>query len=106
MKGLAIAAGPFFIELDKNNIVLYLVVTIFILIFALNVKQKDMSKKQTAIYLTVRVDIEHDENLTGEELEEVLNDVTSVCDYNFTHKDDQTEIVGTEICGTNDGLIN
>ena len=58
--------------------------------------------KVSAVYITVRIDVEHpemDENLIGE----VLDDVVSNLDYDFNYKDEEEglEIVSHEICGIN-----
>jgi len=58
--------------------------------------------KVSAVYITVRIDVEHpemDENKIGE----VLDDVVSNLDYNFSYKDEEDglEIVNHEICGIN-----
>ena len=58
--------------------------------------------KVSAVYITVRIDVEHpemDENLIGE----VLDDVVSNLDYDFNYKDEEEglEIVNHEICGIN-----
>jgi hypothetical protein len=58
-------------------------------------------KKSTAVYIVVRVDIEHDENLSLEEVEDVIAEA----DYNFTHKSEEAEIIDTEICGTTESYI-
>ena len=54
-------------------------------------------KKITPVYITVRIDIEHDENLSQEEVEEVISEA----DYSFEHKEADAEIIDTEICGIN-----
>lgn len=58
--------------------------------------------KVSAVYITVRIDVEHpemDENKIGE----VLDDVVSNLDYEFSYKDEEDglEIVNHEICGIN-----
>ena len=58
--------------------------------------------KVSAVYITVRIDVEHpemDENKIGE----VLDEVVSNLDYEFSYKDEEDglEIVNHEICGIN-----
>jgi hypothetical protein len=59
-------------------------------------------KKVSAVYITVRIDVEHpdmDENL----IDEVLDDVVSNLYYDLNYKDEEEglEIIDTEICGIN-----
>lgn len=54
-------------------------------------------KKITPVYITVRIDIEHDENLSQEEVEEVISEA----DYSFEYSEVDAEIIDTEICGIN-----
>ena len=56
-----------------------------------------LNKTQTAIYLIVRIDIEHNINLNIEDIE---NKVISNMDYNFEYYTDEAHISMTEICGT------
>ena len=56
--------------------------------------------KVSAVYITVRIDVEHpemDENNIGE----VLDDVVSNLDYDFNYEDEEDgfSIVSHEICG-------
>ena len=59
-------------------------------------------KKTSAVYITVRIDVEHPE-MDENDIGEVLDDVVSNLDYNFKYKDDEDglEIVHHEICGIN-----
>ena len=56
--------------------------------------------KTKAVYLTVRVDVEYDENVHTD-VEELMNDISSECDYDFSFDDNSAKIIGTEICGIN-----
>jgi hypothetical protein len=59
-------------------------------------------KKISAVYITVRIDVEHD-NIDENEIGELLDDVVSNLDYdfNYTDEEDGIEIVSHEICGIN-----
>jgi len=59
-------------------------------------------KKTSAVYITVRIDVEHD-NIDENEIGELLDDVVSNLDYDFNYKDEEDgiEIVSHEICGIN-----
>lgn len=59
-----------------------------------------MAKKDSAIYITVKVHVRH-EDIDENEIGELLDDVVSNLDYNFSYKDEEegTEIVATEIVG-------
>ncbi len=61
-----------------------------------------MAKKDSAIYITVKVHVRHDD-IDENEVGELLDDVVSNLDYNFEYKDEEegTEIVGHEIIGQN-----
>ena len=51
-------------------------------------------KQVRTIYLTVRVDVEADTELTD-------SDIVSELDYEVSSFDDEVEVRGTEICGIN-----
>ena len=53
----------------------------------------------SSTYIIVRVDVEHDDKIQGEELDEMLGMVEAEMDYDFTFKEGNIEIVDTEICG-------
>ena len=57
-----------------------------------------MSKKDSAIYLTIKVHVRHDD-IDENEIGELLDDVVSNLDYEIKYKDEQSEIVSTEIIG-------
>jgi hypothetical protein len=59
-------------------------------------------KKTSSVYITVRIDVEHD-NIDENEIGELLDDVVSNLDYDFNYKDEEDgiEIVSHEICGIN-----
>jgi hypothetical protein len=56
-------------------------------------------KKVSAVYVTVRIDVEHDENVN--DIDDVFDYVVSEMDYDIQYKDASVEIVDTEICGIN-----
>lgn len=58
-------------------------------------------KTQTAIYLVVRIDIEHDIDTNIEDIED---EVISNMDYNFEYYSDNAHISTTEICGTQNSI--
>jgi hypothetical protein len=61
-----------------------------------------MSQKTKSIYITVRLDVEYDENLMADEVESIVNDVVSEMEYEMKYKSDVAEIIDTEICGINE----
>ena len=67
--------------------------------YCLTKKKKNM--KSTTCYLTVRVEIDYDENLYEDE-NEAIQETISRCDYRFAFNEDGLEITETEICGINE----
>lgn len=59
-------------------------------------------KTTTSIYVTVRIDIEHDDNMKVDELENMKSEVSSEMDYSMSYKQNGIEIIDTEICGINE----
>lgn len=53
--------------------------------------------KTKTIYLTIRIDFQHDENILDAE-----DFILSELDYNFSINSNDITITDTEICGTND----
>lgn len=56
--------------------------------------------ESTVCYVTVRVEVDYDENLYSEE--EAVQEAISQCDYSFDINREELKITGTEICGIND----
>lgn len=56
--------------------------------------------KSTVCYITVRIEVDYDENLYSEE--EAVQEAISQCDYGFDINREELKIAGTEICGIND----
>ena len=59
-----------------------------------------MTKKDSAIYITVKVHVRHND-IDENEIGELLDDVVSNLDYSFEYKDEEEglEIVAHEIIG-------
>ena len=58
-----------------------------------------MAKKISSTYLIVRVDFEHEDDIKGEDLDDLKFTIEAELDYEFSFKDEYAEIVETEICG-------
>jgi hypothetical protein len=59
-------------------------------------------KMITAVYLVVRVDVEHDAGLS---YDEVVNELQAEMDYSISLDDsDGMSVESTEICGTTEGF--
>jgi len=59
-----------------------------------------MAKKDSVIYLTVKLHVRH-EDIDENEIGELLDDVVSNLEYDFKHKDEDSEIIAHEITGIN-----
>ena len=57
--------------------------------------------ESTTCYLTVRVEIDYDENLYESE-DEAVQETIANCDYSFAYNKNGLEITETEICGNNE----
>jgi len=53
---------------------------------------------QKSIYITVRIDLESNDEIT----EEMVQDVVSELDYEFSSGIGGVPVIGTEICGINE----
>lgn len=57
--------------------------------------------KSTTCYLTVRVEIDYDENLYEDE-NEAIQEAISQCDYQFSYRGHGLGITESDICGVNE----
>ena len=57
-----------------------------------------MGKKDSTITLTIKVHVRHDD-IDENEVGELLDDVVSNLDYEIKYKDEESEIISTEIIG-------
>ena len=60
-----------------------------------------MAKKEGAMYVVIRLDLEYDESLSENEVVEI---VQAEMDYSIKYKTDSIEITSTEVCGVNEWI--